>query len=127
MKFRAWHKADERMLNVVGMNFESCEITYRTDRPSLGFASFKDIQLMQWTGLTDYKGNDIYLNDIVEFDIDNACYTMIAQVIWHEDRCCFGVDVDDPYYIGDLLTPFKYGNGVVLGNIYENPELLERK
>lgn len=80
---------------------------------------------MQWSGLKDYQGNDIYENDIVEFDNDKMGEEkIIAAVKWNEDRCCFGVDVDDPYLIGDLLIPFRYGNGIVLGNIYENIELL---
>ena len=93
------------------------QITYRGDR-------LKDIILMQCTGLRDKNGKLIYEGDIVNGHC--GVYWMKMLVIWDEISASFYFKKLDKK--GKLL-PFVSDTTFVeiVGNIYENPELLEDK
>ena len=76
--------------------------------------------LMQCTGLKDSEGNLIYEGDILEWDTKEG---MIFKywVVWDDE---FGAwtDHDKELTISELL---KDEDNRIIGNIYENPELLQ--
>ena len=85
--------------------------------------SFDDIELMQYTGLHDKNGKEIYEGDIVEW----AGYKM--EVFWGEDigigyGFCWRPCGDNTDY-HESMTGF-IDEYEVIGNIYDNPELLEK-
>ncbi len=82
--------------------------------------------LCQYTGLTDNNGNKIWENDIVGFldvsSYDNGYseYYCTGQVKWDEETLSFEVT--------ERLSCESYealGECEVIGNIFDNPELLE--
>ena len=77
-------------------------------------------KVMQFTGLKDKKGKEIYEGDILLHSFhSNYIQESLSskQVVqWHEDCCGFGL-------VLKILAKSK--NIEVIGNIYENPELLE--
>jgi len=86
------------------------------ERPS---KKAKLFPIMQYTGLTDKNEKEIYENDIIQFNIDfgyGNCL-VIARVIYKDAGFQFESDAGCEYGISNL--------GEVIGNIYENPELLE--
>lgn len=81
----------------------------------------------QLTGLKDKNGVEIYEGDIVKND--HSIFHISGVVEYAESEAGFRVKTTDkPDYLKlaeDL--PFKWSQVEVIGNIYENPELLEAK
>jgi uncharacterized phage protein (TIGR01671 family) len=76
--------------------------------------------LMQFTGLTDKKGKEIYEGDIIKF---GSQLGSISEVKFIEKNGGFLVKdkFGDWKWLYDVLGST---NSEVIGNIYENPELL---
>lgn len=86
---------------------------------------YDTLTLNQCTGLKDKNGKLIYENDIVKFYFDND--EIIAILIWDNDESRFYLNTTD-YFKDKYVTDYeitKQEKYEVIGNIYENPELLE--
>jgi hypothetical protein len=76
-------------------------------------------QVMQYTGLKDNSGKEIYESDILSFDnkVWGGKITKHFLIEWKDNSACFiGVGVPSDWKI----------HCEVIGNIYENPELLTK-
>lgn len=127
-KFRMWNKITSQLHLVDGLYFDDKEAEYVDDDNVLRFIGFKNIELMQSTGLRDKNGKEIFEGDILEVD---DCGEVLgnAKLIWDNEQAAFMIDaisVDDiaPFY--EFVSDEDYFYRVI-GNIYENPELLEDK
>ena len=119
IKFRAWHKEKKIMGEVLGIDILHKEIFFSNeDVDCYGHTDFKDIELMQYTGLKDKNNKKIYEGDIVT--LHNSKY----KVIFNSKEARF-VLRDDEF---ESEIPFTNNNNErmkIVGNIYENPELLK--
>lgn len=123
-KFRAWLKEEYRMTDVREITFFNDEIQMISDVE--GFYAYDEFELMQSTGLFDKNGNEIFEGDIVKFSNCDD-YVYVTPVVWDKNYACFGVSFSDGYpipfdYLEEFYTELK--DVEVVGNIYENPELL---
>ena len=81
--------------------------------------------IMQFTGLKDKNGKEIYESDLVRRPADGFEPREIMKVVWGESA--WGVEYLDGKSAPSLSTWKIYDNYnlEIIGNIYENPELLK--
>lgn len=124
IKFRAWLKSNNLMYDVLCI--DTAEKKALIEHGDMrGYAKYPDeIKLMQCIGLKDENGKDIYEGDIVKA-ISFARPIGIVKYSDENQAFIFN-DLDKKYrgYSTALMNQFDDGFEI-LGNIYENPELLE--
>jgi len=115
IKFRAWEKDKREIISVYDIDFKTKMINIRTG----AWRTFYEIELMQYTGLKDEKGKEVYEGDVI---IDHNGKGIIECI---DSVASFRVN----YKNGEAKWFIDYmefdGWIEVVGNIYENPELME--
>lgn len=133
IKFRAWNKKDSQMINWFTL-IQSAWNTFRGNTPlsliyEILVARKDDFNVMQYTGLKDKKGKEIYEGDIInvyDWGIAIKKHLITAEIIWDDEDHCwnwksiFGISMCESEI--DLYD--RWRNIEVIGNIYENPDLL---
>ena len=122
LKFRAWDKDSRKMCEVANLDWwgdpdqASCDLAGPGKNggwEKLFYIDVGEVELMQYTGLKDKNGREIYEGDIIqEFAGEHA------QGVWEYSNVS---TVEDLRWLPDSLgfADCAY----VIGNIYENPEL----
>ncbi len=131
IKFRAWNRLNGKMYENVGYRNGLIFIDYDYDEYDFecegdiiinsNYILDEDItEIMQYTGLKDKNGNEIYEGDIVE-ELNGERH----PIVYEEYR----FDVYGFYDTGYDIAGDGFSEGSdkfkVIGNIYENPELLK--
>lgn len=116
IKFRRFNKRCNEMVTVLGIDDLGHFFQVVSDNPDT-------YEIMQFTGLKDKNGKNIYEGDILK----NTKHGFLFKVQW---------GIEDESYAGwagnwldrDFISPLFNGpleNCKIVGNIYENPELLK--
>ena len=118
IKFRIWN--NEKMSSWEDLLKHSRNFTHFDNL--IGHFNNPDVAiLMQYTGLKDKNGKEIYEGDILESERENACQWVVVWFNgWYLDRYVNGKRDE---------TVGKYGFRTdlkIIGNIYENPELIKQ-
>ena len=133
IKFRAWDKETKKMFSVTHLQLDiyndkvSFAASEDLEENRTEFYDMDKIKLMQFTGLEDKNGKEIYEGDIVSVKyLYDKRTTDRAQVVWQEDKAGFGLKslkgLTNEVY--ELYRVTSKHNLEVIGNIYENKELL---
>ena len=130
IKFRAWYKILERIIYDDELEFSSS--IYKLAE------ALKDVSdgriLMQFTGLLDKNGKEIYEGDIIQWgygeckECGQEHKKRSGEVYWNDFSACYQTSNGD-YLISNRGNTQLKGNGErddleIIGNIYENPELI---
>ena len=121
IKFRAWHKEEKIIGEVLGIDILHKEIFFSNeDVDCYEHSDFKDIELMQYTGLYDKNEKEIYEGDIVKLRANHG----IGVVKYYDEWGAFVIEYIKPRPLAVLGINYYKEDIEVLGNIYKNPELL---
>jgi len=122
IKFRAWDKSDKIMYYNVQTGIVFDDESHYDFRRFIGHQERDDYhewELMQYTGLKDKLGNEIYEADVLETK-EGCC----GVVTYNEGQYVLSTQYGS--YNNDLFYLVKNHGGIVEGNVHENPELLEK-
>ena len=130
-KFRAWHIHRQIMCEVIRIDFEQEIVTLdlETDDDEYYWMetdwNFSDVEIMQYTGCRDKNGIEIYEGDVIKDKYDK-----IWLVQWYVGA--FVITNKIPDSDGQTSTYSHFSNVSnhhfyfeVIGNVYQDPELLE--
>lgn len=120
-KFRAWDKTTSKLHVVNGIYCDNKKIHYIDDK-RVRFVGFDNVIIMQSTGLKDKNGKEIFEGDIVKMSKDVSVDTTYYEVV---RRRCGAYSLESKQHACDLLI--RHTICEIIGNIYENPELLEEE
>ena len=126
-KFRVWLTDIDQMLRVKALVFEKdktrCVCGYSFDF----YLEDENATIMQSTGLKDKNGREIFEGDILACKTDDEVINL--NIFWDEEHALFMFESkkyneQEPLaeLVEDNTYPFE-----IIGNIYENRELLEDK
>ena len=137
IKFRVWDKNRNKMWYHGDWLNDTYDKEYFSTVPSCLFEILEDLKnekygysLQQFTGLKDKNGKEIYEGDILEYFIDQQyqnCGTYICEIVFSNGSFFSKNDYDfGSRMYGDRirLQPC-LSDGYIIGNIFENPELLK--
>lgn len=120
IKFRAWEKNMNAMIPVKNIDFLAKQINTNSV-----WRMFHEIELMQYTGLKDKNGIEIYEGDILSTDLDRP-YLIVE---FRNGAFMFQCHDNGKDYYDFMATTDENSNFTkyheVIGNIYENPDLLK--
>lgn len=127
-KFRAWDSAKKEMFKDTFAITESGQVViveqgFVTDTPEYVFVD--NLVIMQSTGNTDENEKEIFEGDILAVETDDG--TLNVNVFWDEGHALFMFEskqYNEKEALAELLEDDSYPFEII-GNIYENPELLK--
>ena len=118
-KFKAFLKDTNQVLDVEIIFFELGIVKLTNNE----FYQFEDVVLMQSTGLRDKNNFEIFEGDIVEIIYDSEPFTGV--VVYDLEETDFKATNGNENY-GNNFQYLTVGESIkVIGNVYQNPELLE--
>ena len=120
-KFRAWMPSLQWMCEVLAISWDDkyCDVCYLgdTERNTEMTVDFDEIELIQSTGLFDANGREVFAGDIV---LINRPPFDCQGVVKYYNGCWWIVCGGIAFSLYDEVE-----ESLVIGNIYENPELVE--
>lgn len=126
IKFRAFDKLTQTMYVVKNIDFERETINTAQliddDGQQIYDAPFSDVNLMQYTGLQDKNGKEIYEGDILEEDPNIKSR---FEVVWDKHWSRFKLDCTRVCNHVQYPEWNRGQNMKVIGNIYQHSNLLQ--
>ena len=123
-KMKAWLKKENKMVSIIGIDLNYQYIRYTDDgnlfKDDYKIAEFKDIELLQFTGVKSKAGQEVYEADVIKFNdgIDDI-YGLIS---YDDEDAVYCVSYENvTEHLSNMAGDFE-----IVGNIFENPDLHEQ-
>ena len=125
IKFRAWDKMTKtiRLVDNISFAYSCCYLFFLVNEKSRVPESRlpEQVEIMQFTGLLDKNGKEIWEGDVVETETSTGLHKF--EVEYDNEKasymCPHIVDDECETTLGQLPNSIE-----IIGNIYENPELI---
>ena len=146
IKFRVWDKSKNKLSLVKSINYADdgyAETVIIEPAPKTeyynGLVNGENGVLQQFTGLLDTNGKEIYEGDILRLRITIETKGYHTSEVWRDISGAWCVNPNPKHTNGSsraLINFIKDGNSCyesrfaeceIIGNIFENPELIENK
>ncbi|PDY91457.1 YopX family protein [Bacillus toyonensis] len=134
IKYKAYVKELNLVLPVLSIQFDFKKVevpaTY-SKHIDTEYFNFEQVELIQYTGLKDSKGNEIYEGDILESisgtvgNPEAKVQSIYEVVLDDRNSYSFGTRRKGRTHISSPIYRSATKYYKVIGNIYENPELLK--
>ncbi|OLN32528.1 YopX family protein [Desulfosporosinus metallidurans] len=87
LKFRVWDKVKEKMLKPQAISFDTqSSVPFAVSVPGRSWEPIGKFELLQWSGLTDQNGLEVYEGDLVKLS------SIIYKVIWNKTLVTFELE-----------------------------------
>ena len=129
-KFRAWDSAKKEMFKDTFAITESGQVVVVEQEDVVcppDYVFVDNLVIMQSTGLRDKNGKEIFEGDILACKTDDEVINL--NVFWDEEHALFMFE-SKKYNEQEPLAELVENNTYlfeIIGNVHENPELLEDK
>jgi len=131
-KFRVWDKERKKMAEVYCL-YDSGDVEYRDGLSIIRLwkSDSNEFEVMMYTGRKDRNGREIYEGDVVKTNWDTGLYNEI--IFFHKYGAFRQIPIksykrflkeDKWIALWNFSRPVGSGDAEVVGNIYENPELM---
>lgn len=124
IKFRAWNELANKMYSHEDLEDVLVNLTKNDFIEGIFLPLNSDNELMQYTGIKDSNGNEIYEGDIVKIE-DYFGEDLIGNIIYDEITAGYVFNKGNGISYFQMTLDLENYVYYVIGNIYENPELLE--
>ena len=119
-KFRAWDRTRNEMIDVDEIHFYNGKLDFIGDAITF-MRTVDEIELMQSTGLFDRNGKEVFVGDIVK--CTRGCHHEVYLEKEYGGTFIGGMPA---VYLKGLNEGYAWTEAEeIIGNIYENKELLE--
>jgi len=127
INFRAWHREKQMMCDVIAVGVMDGWVDIMPAPDSSWTTDLDDVELMQFTGLLDKNGVEIYESDVIEIIWEWDGKRTIHEVYWGGEYPAFDLRPttgDESNNLHSLMV-CRENEIAVIGNIHQNPDLLE--
>ena len=122
IKFRAWDWVEKQMCPVIVADFQDTQAKLFCRFPKSGTQGNISADLMQYIGAKDKNGVEIYEGDVIRENAGGKYRDYVVR--WSDGKCGFIADTKALCKVFPCLNQGTAKYLEVVGNIYENPELV---
>lgn len=122
-QLKVYERSLDKVLEVESIRFDTKVVeVYDEDVSRYRYIDFEDVELINNTGYKDKNDNYIYTGDILEYQGEVNIYCVRKVLVNKDGEQEFYYLTNNGNFVSRLMNMDDYS---VIGNIYENKELLE--